>query len=481
MKLFYSTILIPVLLILTYQQQLFSQETNDVQSLRIVDASYPFDNHTIPKNLHLIMRGDLMTRVRSNSAVNQDLAVTLELLVTRCDVTLIRDTIFVNNLRPLRDTIVEFPIPEPLFLFNMVPPQCESYAFGDFPYGEIKYELTYEVFKIESDQSWKTQEKLTRTFGHFPKTLSKENPRVNENDKWTIPNINSSNYEAYYNTVFKIDSINHNFGNSDDILPGITFYGVEVGLINPSDEVVSNQVLISVYEYLDNGKEFDEEDFTNQFPVNVSYHPMLEPIAFSIYEKTLPPKSSKLMHANYWFDSDHNYVHYFDFDCFLQEGKTFVISVVFINHPTTSKRLKVAYNEGVPTNDKIHYFYHDELNGLHFNHELPYHPVIRLITLLKSGLCMERITNITDNFSESYLNLYPNPAKDLVHIHIGEELHFDGFTVFSVDGKKVMRQDIDQYLPDMSIDVSSLTSGFYIFEFFNSEEVIRKPLIIKPY
>lgn len=481
MKLFYTPIIISLLFFLFSQQQLFAQEINDAQSLRIVDASYPFDNHTIPKNLHLIIEDDLMTRVRSNSATNQDLAVTLELLVTRCDVRLIRDTIIVNNLRPLRDTTVLFQFPEPLFLFKMVPPHCESYAFGGIPYGEIKYELSYEVFKIEPDGNWISQEKLIHSFGHFPKTLSKEDPTVNDYESWKNPIISFYDTEYSFNTVFKIDSIKHGDVNPRDFLAGINFYDIEIGLINSSEEVVSNDLFVIIYEYLGDGEDFDQDKFTNLNHNGIHNHPMLEMIAISIQEQTLLPNSSKLFLAYDWYDSEFNPVYPFELGCFLLEYKTFVVSVNIINQSESDNNLKVAYNQGVPTNNKIHSFFYSEVNGLKFNDDLPHHPVIRLLTFLKSGLCSQKTTGTNEVQNFSNLEIYPNPATDFIYLSITEKIDLNSYSIFSLDGKKVQSGNLDQGTNNLSINVGSLKSGFYFLEFRTQDSLIRKPLIIKSY
>lgn len=483
MKLFYSTILIPVLLILTYQQQLFSQETNDVQSLRIVDASYPFDNHTIPNNLHLIMDGDLMSRIRSNSATNQDLAVTLELSIRYCNEVLLRDTIMVNNLRPLRDTTVIFQIDEDFSLKTNVSSQCKTSIAGGIYHGEIIYELNYETFKIESDGSWNSQDELVQTFGYSPSIMSKEDPSVDSFNRWISPNINFFPAEVAHGVLFEIDNINHNYGEStlENWMPGIYFYCASLGLINPNDHEVTPTILVLISEYLET--DFDQEKFNAQFSDNLFDHPLLETISFSIIEETFPANSSNLINVFEWFDKDIEYLmDGLQLGCFLLEGKTFLISVI-IEENDLSNIIDVAYNRGVSGKNKVNSFFYNSISGLHFNHESPYHPVIRIHSYPDGygGTCLDRITNTVTVEEENYFNLYPNPATDLVHIHIGEDLHLDGFTVFSVDGKKVMRQDIDQYSLEMSIDLSSLPSGFYIFEFFNAEEVIRRPLIIKPY
>ena len=71
----------------------------------------------------------------------------------------------------------------------------------------------------------------------------------------------------------------------------------------------------------------------------------------------------------------------------------------------------------------------------------------------------------TNTFDFSSIQVYPNPVMNVVHINKGE---FDGewkaLTIYDVAGKQVMNIDTLEQQDELSLDMSSLTSGFYILK-----------------
>jgi hypothetical protein len=76
---------------------------------------------------------------------------------------------------------------------------------------------------------------------------------------------------------------------------------------------------------------------------------------------------------------------------------------------------------------------------------------------------------------DTTLSIYPNPAKDHVNISISNNA-VTRIEIYDILGKRVFVRKINE---SMSIDVSSLTSGLYLFKFIQDDRTITKKLIIE--
>ena len=105
-------------------------------------------------------------------------------------------------------------------------------------------------------------------------------------------------------------------------------------------------------------------------------------------------------------------------------------------------------------------------------------PVVIVIWPTGNGFKKTLISPFKDSFSftytgiaainnlESYLNIYPNPANDIVHFDIQKQ----GITLAKVEVCDVSGRIISEYLNDVKyMDASALPKGFYILNLHFSD------------
>ncbi|KUJ50479.1 T9SS type A sorting domain-containing protein [Chryseobacterium sp. JAH] len=72
------------------------------------------------------------------------------------------------------------------------------------------------------------------------------------------------------------------------------------------------------------------------------------------------------------------------------------------------------------------------------------------------------------------IKIYPNPAKDFVHInHLPKE---STVTIFDVVGRKIFSRKYSQ--SNISIDTSTFANGIYVLQIDSTEDVYSEKLII---
>jgi endonuclease I len=82
---------------------------------------------------------------------------------------------------------------------------------------------------------------------------------------------------------------------------------------------------------------------------------------------------------------------------------------------------------------------------------------------------------VNDNQLESNLSIYPNPTKDKLTVSISDNTE-TRIEIYDVLGKRVFVRKINE---SISLDVSSLKSGLYLFKFIQKDKSTTKKLIIK--
>jgi len=83
--------------------------------------------------------------------------------------------------------------------------------------------------------------------------------------------------------------------------------------------------------------------------------------------------------------------------------------------------------------------------------------------------------NINDNVC-STIKYFPNPVIDNIVFESNEPIN--KIVILSIDGKKVMEKDFDNE-KTLSVNLSSLHSGTYLFTLYNDKSIIRTGKIIK--
>jgi endonuclease I len=81
----------------------------------------------------------------------------------------------------------------------------------------------------------------------------------------------------------------------------------------------------------------------------------------------------------------------------------------------------------------------------------------------------------TNSLELQELNIYPNPAKDLVNVTIKDNTE-TRIEIYSVLGKLVFNKKINE---SMSLNISSLKTGLYLFKFIQNDRITTKKLIIQ--
>lgn len=79
----------------------------------------------------------------------------------------------------------------------------------------------------------------------------------------------------------------------------------------------------------------------------------------------------------------------------------------------------------------------------------------------------------TDNFAKPNFNIYPNPAKDIIHVALEDELQLENVVIYNNLGQKV--QTVNQ----STIDVTSLAKGLYFIEVHTNQGKASKKVVIE--
>ncbi len=78
---------------------------------------------------------------------------------------------------------------------------------------------------------------------------------------------------------------------------------------------------------------------------------------------------------------------------------------------------------------------------------------------------------------EKDIMLYPNPAKDIISLKWGNEIHVSRITVYSLDGKRIINKELKQATKEM-INISSLPTGMYLVKIYTNKGQAVKKLIV---
>jgi hypothetical protein len=101
---------------------------------------------------------------------------------------------------------------------------------------------------------------------------------------------------------------------------------------------------------------------------------------------------------------------------------------------------------------------------------------------LKGSLYTETNTDPADIRDMDYLLVFPNPARDQVHLRfILNQKTLISAEIFDVSGRLISQPIHDIVMPaehDIPIDISGWEKGMYIVRFKAGSQVITKELII---
>lgn len=79
----------------------------------------------------------------------------------------------------------------------------------------------------------------------------------------------------------------------------------------------------------------------------------------------------------------------------------------------------------------------------------------------------------TDSFVKANFNIYPNPAKDIIHVALEDDLQLENVTIYNNLGQEV--KTVNQ----STIDISSLAKGLYFIEVHTNQGTASKKVVIE--
>jgi hypothetical protein len=84
------------------------------------------------------------------------------------------------------------------------------------------------------------------------------------------------------------------------------------------------------------------------------------------------------------------------------------------------------------------------------------------------------ILSVNSEFSKNNA-FYPNPAKDVLHIEVNDDIQFESIEIFDTSGKKVKTFNT----ADRNLNISGLSSGTYSLKLLTQEGILTKKVIIE--
>ena len=148
-----------------------------------------------------------------------------------------------------------------------------------------------------------------------------------------------------------------------------------------------------------------------------------------------------------------------------QTGITFPLAIkggdVAVKYKTTYDRLMVINRAGIL---------------VHKGNVVASNDINNTIAAIEESLT---VTGVEDQISDRP-SVYPNPAKDVLHVSAGTDL-VSGFTLFDLSGRKVMESSsfAGQALSEFQVDLHEFESGVYIYRLETEEESVTGRVAIQ--
>lgn len=99
-------------------------------------------------------------------------------------------------------------------------------------------------------------------------------------------------------------------------------------------------------------------------------------------------------------------------------------------------------------------------------------------SLIVSGISGSA-AGVDDNVFASGLNMWPNPAHDVLNISTSLDMESLDVVVYDIQGRRVAGKNFTNSAVEKTIDISGLVSGMYIVEFSNGNQKTTKKLLKK--
>jgi plastocyanin len=84
-----------------------------------------------------------------------------------------------------------------------------------------------------------------------------------------------------------------------------------------------------------------------------------------------------------------------------------------------------------------------------------------------------------DEFVASKLLMFPNPVSTELQIQLPNNFNEGTITIFSVSGKQVFSQFVNEGIEDVTLDLSQFKSGMYFIKYQFGEHLETKRLVVK--
>ncbi|HZH68422.1 MAG TPA: metallophosphoesterase [Chitinophagales bacterium] len=86
-------------------------------------------------------------------------------------------------------------------------------------------------------------------------------------------------------------------------------------------------------------------------------------------------------------------------------------------------------------------------------------------------------TSIHEEELSKKITIYPNPAEDYLHVILPDNFKTDLYSIYNVDGKKILTKHINPGQQNLSLPISELPNGMYIIQFKFGEQLVMKNFI----
>ena len=141
---------------------------------------------------------------------------------------------------------------------------------------------------------------------------------------------------------------------------------------------------------------------------------------------------------------------------------------------STSGGFIAKYNHNPNTNNYDIFYGPNFYNAIHFANHTTGYVVGENGTILKNPTGSMGI----NNFEKELLSIYPNPAKNLISVHIKTGINTPVMTykIYSLDGQLILENHL---LSGKQIDVSSLPAGIYLIKLISNNDVYTQKFIIR--
>ena len=109
--------------------------------------------------------------------------------------------------------------------------------------------------------------------------------------------------------------------------------------------------------------------------------------------------------------------------------------------------------------------------------EVVHYTVIGVDNITANWVVEVKLYNSIEDYTKNKFNIYPNPAKEKIHIELKNTTKYYRFQIVDITGKIIFKQSILNNKTE--IDISNFDTGIYLIMLQNKNEIYTERLIIK--